>query len=618
MTAPPNGRLADRMATGLWRKAPLSDPAVVAMALAAGAGALVPLAVPVVVALVAVAGALVWGRALLLVAAVALLAAGLSHQAWSGLTPLPPGPFAGTVTLVSDPTSSFGGWKVDARTSVGRVELLASGGAGGRLSSRQAGERVEVTGRIERLSDPTWAVPRHVRARLVAERIVPVDDGGPLMGAVNGIRGLVVRGADSLPADQRALFLGFVLGDDRGASVLVADDFDGAGLSHLLVVSGQNVAFVLAVATPALSRLRLRGRLVATLGVILLFAAVTRFEPSVLRAATMAAIGATAVAVGRPVSGVRVVALAVTGLLLVDPLLVHSVGFRLSTAAALGIVVLARPLARALPGPGWLSLPLAVTLAAQAAVAPLLVPAFGPMPVAAVPANLLAEPVAGLVMMWGCTAGLVAGLVPSPLAAVLHWPTRAGLWWVAGVARTGAGLPLGTVGLGAVSAAAACLVVAVLAHGRRSHRRRSRLGPVAAVLAAVLLLGAGLQSTRPTPGRTDVGGAELWRGDGPGAATVLVVPGNARADGVLAGLRRAGVDRVDLVVLRSPGPAAAGVLAVVRQRVVVTAVWAPEGSPAADATSAPSGPVEAGGLSVSSTRDGERLAVDVEVLGRGG
>ena len=184
-----------------------------------------------------------------------------------------------------------------------------------------------------------------------------------------------------------------------------------------------------------------------------------------LRATVMAGVGAAAALAGRPVGAVRVLALAVTGLVLLDPLLVLSLGFRLSVAASAGIVVLARPLAAVLPGPAWLRVALAVTLSAQAAVAPLLVPAFGPMPVAAVPANLLAEPVAGLVMMWGCTAGLVAGLVPDWAAAVLHLPTRLGLWWVAGVARLGAGAPFGAIGLLGVGA------IAVLA-------RRGRGAPI--------------------------------------------------------------------------------------------------------------------------------------------
>ena len=89
--------------------------------------------------------------------------------------------------------------------------------------------------------------------------------------------------------ERRALYAGFVLGDDRGQPVEITDDFRASGLSHLLVVSGQNVAFVLALVSPLLRRLRLGWRLVAGLALLLLFGVLTRWEPSVLRAEAMAA-----------------------------------------------------------------------------------------------------------------------------------------------------------------------------------------------------------------------------------------------------------------------------------------------------------------------------------------
>lgn len=597
---------------GRPHRRPLSDVGAVAVAVAAVVGALRPGPVPVAVGVALVVVAVGLTRPVLITIAVGLLASGLAHQAWAGLSPLPHGSFQGVVVLTSDPQPSFGGWRADVRSRSGRLELSAAGGAGGRLGSRQAGERIEVVGRIEPLADRSRAAARHVRARLVAAQVAPVDDGTPFVQAVNGLRSLVVDGSSSLPPDRRSLFTGFVLGDDRGASVAVTGDFEGAGLSHLLVVSGQNVVFVIAVATPLLARLRRRGRFVVTLGLLVVFAAVTRFEPSVLRATAMAAVGTVAALLGRPVSGVRVLALAVTGLVLLDPLLVQSLGFRLSTAASAGIIVLARPLAGVLPGPRWLRLAAAVTLAAQVAVAPLLVPTFGPMPVAALPANLLAEPVAGLVMMWGCTAGLLAGVVPGWLAAVLHWPTRVGLWWVSEVARVAAAAPLGRVGLPAIGGVAALLVLAVLAG--RSGRRRTGValaGSALVLLLAVPRLGGG----GLPPGMVEVGGAELWRGGA--GATVLVVPGDARAGALLSGLRQRGVGRLDLVVLRSAGPQAAATLAVVAERVEVDQVWAPRGSPAPEADEPPATTLEAGGLRVRTRSSGERLEIEVAVVADG-
>ena len=84
-----------------------------------------------------------------------------------------------------------------------------------------------------------------------------------------------------------------------------------------------------------------------------------------------------------------------TGLLIVDPVLVRSVGFLLSVGACCGIALWAAPLAARLPGPRIVAEPLAVTIAAQVGVAPVLIPVFGGLPVAAIPANLLAIPAAG-------------------------------------------------------------------------------------------------------------------------------------------------------------------------------------------------------------------------------
>ena len=121
----------------------------------------------------------------------------------------------------------------------------------------------------------------------------------------------------------------------------------------------------------------------------------TRFEPSVLRATVMAGGSATIAARGREADGLRLLSLTVVGLLLVDPLLVHRAAFQLSVAACAGILLGSSTLADLLPGPRPLREAAAVTLAAQSAVAPLLLLLFGPVPVAALPANLLAAPDAG-------------------------------------------------------------------------------------------------------------------------------------------------------------------------------------------------------------------------------
>jgi len=218
--------------------------------------------------------------------------------------------------------------------------------------------------------------------RLTVSEVGDTHPGAPHYRAANALRGVLVRGAASLGGEDRALFSGLLIGDDRDRSPRTADDFRGAGLTHLLAVSGQNVAFVLLLVQPLAVRLGLWGRWLMILAVLGLFATVTRFEPSVLRATAMAGLAVSVWLAGRQVSGRRILALAVAGLVLAQPLLVHSLAFRLSVAASAGILFWAPSLAERIAGPRPLAKALAVTAAAQLAVAPLVIPVFGGVPVA--------------------------------------------------------------------------------------------------------------------------------------------------------------------------------------------------------------------------------------------
>lgn len=416
------------------------------------AGALAARPVPLVLAAAAVAAALCSRRMVLVCAAGALLSSSLGARSAAGLVPVRAAEVDATVTLLTDPVPSKGGTQ-RATVRLGRHHLDAWTRGGGSpaaaaLAPRLAGERVHVVGVVRPLSDRSrpFLAPKHIVGRLSATTVDQPHRGDLPSRIANVVRRDLTRGARSLPDQQRALFLGFVLGDNRGQSPATTQAFRDSGLTHLLVVSGENVAFVLVVAAPLLGLLGLRARLVAGFAVLFLFGVLTRWEPSVLRAEAMAALAMAAATMGRRAPPVRLLSLAVSGLVLLDPQLVHSVGFLLSVGACTGIAVLARPLAACLPGPRPIAQALSITAAAQIGVAPILMNVFGGVPVASLPANLLAIPAAGPIMVWGMTAGLVAGIVPPSLAVLLHLPTRVLLWWVSGVAHRCASLPLGHLG----------------------------------------------------------------------------------------------------------------------------------------------------------------------------
>ncbi len=556
----------------------MTDRAAIVMAVATVVGALLGQPFPLAVALAVIAGAFAARRPVLLIIGVAVLSSAMSARSWAGLSPPRPGPVSGIATLITDPESVSGALRVEMRLGGRRVEAWARGGAAGALYNRMAGQRVEVHGQLRAVPDAQrgYLAQRHIASRLTVDSIGRWWSGSVPARMANAVRRTLTRGAAPLPTVERSLFAGFVLGDDREQPPSVTDDFRASGLTHLLVVSGENVAFVLILAAPLLRRVGLRARLLLGLIVLLGFGLITRWEPSVLRAEAMAAIALVATTWGRPVSTLRVLALAVTGLVLVDPMLVRSVGFLLSVGACTGIALLARPLADRLPGPRPLAAAAAVTIAAQVGVAPVLVPIFGPLPLATLPANLLAIPAAGPIMVWGMTAGVLAGIGPSFVAAALHLPTGLLIGWVALVARVAARLPLGAVNL--LQLVGVAIVVLALARLRMRPPGRTW----ATVLVVAIVIGVGAPRCGQTPpalvDRQLSPGLRAWRS---GGATVLVL-GHARPLGALTALREHAIGTADLVVVTNASRATADALTAIRARVRARAVAGSAGVPLAE------------------------------------
>ncbi|MGH9213452.1 MAG: ComEC/Rec2 family competence protein [Acidimicrobiales bacterium] len=509
-----------------------------------------------------------WGPCLYV--AVGVVAVCLAQRSMAGLRSVPTsGPAQGEATLLTDPARSPGGSvRAEVRLDGRRLAATAHRSAAAALDDRLAGERITVRGRVLPPSSFERAMPhRHLTGRLEIDTVMGWRPGHAVTRAANGFRRTLERGAASMSERQRSLLSGLTLGDDRDQPADLTDAFRAAGLGHLTAASGQNVAFVLAAAAPVLMRVRFAPRLILTAGLLAGFALVTRGEPSVLRATAMAAVGAFAAATGRPTTSLRTLGVAVTGLLLCDPLLVSSLGFQLSMAGAAGIVVGAAPLQRRLPGPRWLTLPVAVTCAAQLAVAPLLIAAFGPLSLAALPANVVAVPAAGPVMVWGLTGGLVAGVVGDPLASLLHLPSRLLLWWIETVAFAAVRWPVGEVGgwhlgllvvAGAVAGTAARCSIPVVARGLRLAGVIGAL----AVLAAAVAVAPG--TAAPTGPVTLGPGMAVWRDHARRVA--LVVDGRVPEPDVPSALRRGGVQRVDLVVVRTGARQAVAAGARVREQ----------------------------------------------------
>lgn len=355
------------------------------------------------------------------------------------------------------------------------------------------GERLELAASAGPL--PTggygrWLAQAHAVAVLDVHTLRRVGTPGPISGASEWVRERIRSAATRhLDVARGGLLVGFVTGDTR---LLPEEDVTAmrtTGLSHLTAVSGSNTAVLLGGVAGVLLLLRIdaRWRRVLLALTVVGFAFLTRLEPSVLRAGTMALLVLATSATGLVRDARHLLAGAVVLLVLVDPLLSWSLGLLLSAGATLGVLVLAPLIAeraeRVLPR--RIAALVGITLGAQLAVAPVLLLGFGGVPWVSVPANLVAVPVAAVgasLAFLGSAAALVHPGVASSVFA-LAGPAAGAVLRVArvGVAVSeGALLPASASGRAAVAGALLACGIALV----RAARRRDDPQPSPATSAA--------------------------------------------------------------------------------------------------------------------------------------
>jgi competence protein ComEC len=375
-----------------------------------------------------------------------------------------------------------------------------------------------------------------------------------------------------MPAREAALGRGFVLGEDEQVDRQTVSDFRRAGLSHLLAVSGQNVALLGLLAMPLLAALGLplKARLLWVLGLIAVYVPLAGAAASIQRAGVMGALNVLATLAGRRSSRLYGLGVAALVLLVLEPGIAADVGWQLSFAAVLGILALAPPLAAIMARrPGFrrgvgraLADGVAMTAAATIATAPLIAFHFGELSTVSLFANLMALPAVAPAMWLGmlaAAAGQVPGLPVAPLNAVdaplLAYVAQVAAWcgrpsWACLHVDIGLGGLLGSY--------AAIVATAVLAPHLLRRRRllRRRLAAALAALCGLFLLGfaqaSGGVGAAPAHGlRVSV--LDVGQGDAillqPAGSRPVLVDAGPPGDGISTMLRAAGVDSLGALVV---------------------------------------------------------------------
>lgn len=212
------------------------------------------------------------------------------------------------------------------------------------------------------------------------------------------------------PKADASLLCAMLWGDKTGLDPALRAAYRGAGVAHILALSGLHVSFVALALNGLARKAPVRLRLGLTAALLFAYCAVAAFPASLVRATVMSLCPLLAEALGRKKDQASSIAFAALCILICAPAALFDIGFQLSFGAVAAIAMLSQPLVKALPLPPRLAEALALSLCGMVGTLPLTARHFGEVALLSLFANLLIlpiVPVAFLTAMAACLCGTV-------------------------------------------------------------------------------------------------------------------------------------------------------------------------------------------------------------------
>lgn len=315
-----------------------------------------------------------------------------------------------------------------------------------RLTDWAYGDRVALVGRLETppefedFSYRAYLARQGIFSLLRVERadILERNAANPLLAAIYTVRARAHRVIGQIfPEPEASLLSGILLGLEAGINTEVREAFNRTGTTHIIAISGFNITIVASLFIGLGKRWlgALPGALIAA-AAILIYTILVGADAAVLRATVMAFLALLAQRLGRRTDGLA--ALGATAIIMtaLNPAILADVGFQLSFAATLGLILYSEPLTEAFirrleallrldetsntRWSGPISEYFTATLAAQITTLPLILFHFQRLSVIAPLANLLILPAQPAVMVLSGLATL-AGMLWLPFGQALGW-----------------------------------------------------------------------------------------------------------------------------------------------------------------------------------------------------
>lgn len=359
-----------------------------------------------------------------------------------------------------------------------------------------------------------------------------------------------------------AVLLGILFGDTSEIAEDTLENFRATGLSHVLAVSGLHVGILIGVCVlfACLLRLSPLNRVIIICLSVAFYSAITLGRPSILRALLMTMAGSAAWFLGRKNNLLSSVSFAALALLAYDPFMLYDIGFQLSFAATLGVILLAPVFEGVMSDvPLGLKKSIVLSVSAQVAVAPFLISYFGEVSQIGVLANLLVVPALAPILTLGLMASILSlisltlaesvCLIVAPIVSYVLWITKAL------AAIPGAAIYFHSNSL--LFFVGYFLVLLVGIQAVKFYKPRIDFPRLIILFLIVAVIFTWTQATKnPVPDRLVVTFLDVGQGDSiliqtPEGATVLVDGGESSSI-LKTELLQRGVRKIDMLVLTHP------------------------------------------------------------------
>lgn len=238
---------------------------------------------------------------------------------------------------------------------------------------------------------------------------------------------------DLFPKNEAGLFAGIIIGEKSLLPKDVLADFQIAGLTHMIVLSGYNITIIASCMITILAYLGLgyRGRRIGAMIMIPIFLVMTGLGASSVRAGIMSLIMFLLEITTRPAHSLRIILYTASSMVFMNPrILLHDPGFHMSFLAFIGLIYVTPILEKIFKTRNLII----ETVAVQIFVMPYILWMSGRVSLLLIVSNILTVPLVPIIMGAGFIATTI-GMISYSLGALLAIPIKLGLTYIIWIAH---------------------------------------------------------------------------------------------------------------------------------------------------------------------------------------